>query len=538
MIIKTIAVGNSQEAYIEKRINEHLNVISSDDNNKGKTIIIQSLMYCLGSEPVFPSSFKFKKYYYIIEFEHEKTLYTLYRKNDTFVLYVKKSILIFDNVSELKRYWTKNIFPLPQIVKDSIKRIVDPELFNQIFFVGQDKKDSSNIANKGFYSKKDFYNMLYDYAGIGEIGLTTEELNIEKEKLKKLKEEKKALLKKHKILNSKKEPINYISKHSDRVALEEKIKQVEKVKDILIELKNLRNRTMNRRAKYEITLKELRSLNRNISTGELQCLDCNSTHIGYVSSSDANFTFDVSTTEVRGQIIESINEKINSYSEELDKQTSEINMYQLQLQNLLSDESISIESIVLYKDDVSDIAIVEKELATLEGQISEITSSLKLNNKNNVDIIEKQNLFISKIISEMNSVYKQIDPSGTLTFDDIFTKRNEVFSGSEATEFHISKMYALAKILPHQYPIVIDSFRAEDLSTDREKIVINLFNQLTNQVIFTTTLKKEEIGKYDFHESLNHIDYSYHEPSKILRNEFSQEFHEIASKLMINITSN
>jgi len=538
MIIKTIAVGNSQEAYIEKRINENLNVISSDDNNKGKTIIIQSLMYCLGSEPVFPSSFKFKKYYYIIEFEHDETLYTLSRKNDTFVLYVKKSILIFDNVSELKRYWTKNIFPLPQIVKDGTKRIVDPELFNQIFFVGQDKKDSSNIANKGFYSKKDFYNMLYDYAGIGENGLTTEEVNIKKEKLKKLKEEKKALLKKHKILNSKKEPINYISKHSDRIALEEKIKQIEKVKDILIELKKLRNRTMNRRVKYEITLKELRSLNRNISTGELQCLDCNSTHIGYVSSSDTNFTFDVSTTEVRSQIIESINEKINSYSEELDKQTSEINMYQLQLQNLLSDESISIESIVLYKDDVTDIAVVEKELATLEGQISEITSSLKLNDENNVDIIEKQNLFISKIISEMNSVYKQIDPSGTLTFDDIFTKRNEVFSGSEATEFHISKMYALAKILPHQYPIVIDSFRAEDLSTDREKIVINLFNQLTNQVIFTTTLKKEEIGKYDFHESLNHIDYSYHEPSKILRNEFSQEFHEIASKLMINITSN
>ncbi|EGT2123111.1 hypothetical protein I2K84_002814, partial [Listeria monocytogenes] len=59
MIINTIAVGNAQEAYIEKRINKNLNVISSDDNNKGKTIIIQSLMYCLGNEPVFPSTFKF-----------------------------------------------------------------------------------------------------------------------------------------------------------------------------------------------------------------------------------------------------------------------------------------------------------------------------------------------------------------------------------------------------------------------------------------------------------------------------------------------
>lgn len=190
MIINTIAVGNAQEAYIEKRINKNLNVISSDDNNKGKTIIIQSLMYCLGNEPVFPSTFKFKEYYYIIQFEHEKTLYTLSRKKDTFVLYVEGSILIFDNVSELKRYWTKNIFPLPQIIKNNIKKIVDPQLFNQIFFVGQDKKDSSNIANKGYYSKKDFYNMLYAYAGIAEKGLTAEELSSEKVKLKNLKEEK------------------------------------------------------------------------------------------------------------------------------------------------------------------------------------------------------------------------------------------------------------------------------------------------------------------------------------------------------------
>ncbi|HBI2227459.1 TPA: hypothetical protein KZI25_002887, partial [Listeria monocytogenes] len=277
---------------------------------------------------------------------------------------------------------------------------------------------------------------------------------------------------------------------------EEKIKQINKIKDSLVELKNLRKRTMNRRVKYEVTLKELRSLNRNISTGELQCLDCNSSHIGYISSSDKNFTFDVSTTEVRGQIIDSIKEKIASYTEELDKQTSEINLYQLQIQNLLDDESISLESIVLYKDDLTNIKTVEKELAILDDKIIEITSSLKLTEASDNDTIEKQNSFINKIIDEMHYVYKQIDPNGTLLFEDIFTKKNEVFSGSEATEFHLSKIYALAKVLQHPYPIVIDSFRAEDLSTERENVVINLFNQLENQIIFTTTLKKEEIGKY------------------------------------------
>jgi len=45
MIIRSIAVGNSEEAFIENRLSSNLNIISSDDNNRGKTIVIQSLSY-------------------------------------------------------------------------------------------------------------------------------------------------------------------------------------------------------------------------------------------------------------------------------------------------------------------------------------------------------------------------------------------------------------------------------------------------------------------------------------------------------------
>lgn len=51
MIIKKIAVGNLEEAFIEDSLSKDFNIISSDDNNKGKTIIIQSLMYALGNDP-------------------------------------------------------------------------------------------------------------------------------------------------------------------------------------------------------------------------------------------------------------------------------------------------------------------------------------------------------------------------------------------------------------------------------------------------------------------------------------------------------
>ena len=39
MIIKKIAVGNKTEGFIESSLIDGCNIISSDDNNKGKTIV-------------------------------------------------------------------------------------------------------------------------------------------------------------------------------------------------------------------------------------------------------------------------------------------------------------------------------------------------------------------------------------------------------------------------------------------------------------------------------------------------------------------
>lgn len=69
MIIKKVAVGNSTEAFVEEQFESGLNIISSDDNNKGKTIVIQSMMYAIGNEPTFPTTFEYKNYYYYVEFQ-------------------------------------------------------------------------------------------------------------------------------------------------------------------------------------------------------------------------------------------------------------------------------------------------------------------------------------------------------------------------------------------------------------------------------------------------------------------------------------
>jgi len=535
MIINRIALGNATEAYVEDQLNESINIIFSDDNNKGKTIVIQSIMYCLGNVPAFPASFDYKKYHYYLEFTHNNNLFRICRKGNTFVISNDTKLMIFDNVSEMKRYWTNNIYILPQIIKNNVIRIVDPQLFVQVFFIGQDKKDTSNISNKGFYNKDDFINMVHAYYGLGSIGLTPAEISHKKDSIRELKEEKQVLMTQYEVLKSKNISTAYLSQYNDKQLLERKIKDIEIIKDKIALLRKERNSALTRKTKYEIAIKELNSLNRTMNTGELRCLDCKSTHIGFATEANDSYSFDVSTPEIRKQIIGSINEKIISYAEEAERLTHEINVEQNQLQELLSEDDISLASIIMHKQSMLDAAGVDKRLFEIDNEINNLIDAMKANDLCSSEQKEKQKALMFSILNEMNYAYKYIDPDGTLTFSELFTKGDQVYSGSEATEFHLVKLYALAKVLKHPSPIIVDSFRAEDLSTDREKIVIELFSTLDKQVIFTTTIKEEETGKYRDEKGINSIDYSKNAPSKILNENDVTEFTELLGVISVSL---
>ena len=536
MIIQKAAVGNHEEAFIQYNFSANFNIISSDDNNKGKTILIQSIMYCLGNIPAFPVSFDYNSYYHYIEFSIEDKNYILCRKNNTFILKECTTLMIFSGISELKRYWSKHIFSLPQISKDGLLRIVDPELFIQLFFIGQDKKDTSNIANKGYYKKDDFVNMLYSIMNLEGSQVQTDDVELTKTKINTIKEERTTLLKEHKVLKSPKKVNSYLSAISDKIAFESKIKEIEKVKGKIIKLRKARNASINRKLKCEVTLKELASLNRAIDHGEIRCMDCNSTHIGFKAESKAPCSFDISTPELRQEIIDSINEKIAAYAEEIERLTLDINHQQKCIQSLLDNDEITLETIVAYKKDIIDAGEAEKIILKINDEIEQLEQSLQVSKQELADLAQKQHKLLQSIIDEMNTTYKLVDPAGNLFFDNLFTTKGKVYSGSEATIFHQVKLYALAKVINHSYPIVVDSFRAEDLSTTKENIVLDLFSKLKSQIIFTTTLKNEEEGKYNHNAIIHHIDYTEHTPSKMLNKSYLGDFFEMLKQLALTIS--
>ena len=527
-IIKS-AIGNSEEAFIESSFSDGFNIISSDDNNKGKTIVIQSILYTLGNEPTFPTSFEYKNYYHYVEFEVENKQHQLCRYNDSYVLKHKDSIMMFETVSELKRYWTKHISHLPVISKNEIQRIVDPVLLIQLFFVGQDKKDTSNIANAGLYNKADFYQMIYDLCGVGSEGIDEKEILKLREQIKKLKDERALLLNQAKILKGAKTPISYLSSENDRICFEKKLAELEALRLVIEELRKKRNKIATLKSKWETTLKELNSLNRTLSSGELRCMDCHSTNICFNSSSKGAYSFDISTVDMRKRIVTSITEKISDYNEEIERLSSAITIEQEKLKAIMSDEQITLEAIVAFKSDVFSVADVEEKLNSINENLSSVQSQINAKNGNVSSNKAQRESILKSIVDIMQDAYLQIDSSSNQTVTDIFTKKHEVYSGSEATIFHLVKLYALKIVTKHKFPIIIDSFRAEDLSTAKEKIVLDLFKKFNDQIILTTTLKAQEMGKYDEVQEINHIDYKGHTPNKLLSADYVGDFKQLIS---------
>lgn len=95
--VRAIYLGNEAEAYILDDFIDGINIINSDDNHVGKTIVMQSIMFAMGSEAMFPHNFKPKEYVFIIDLDVDGEAISILRSRDTFAIknvmssYLKKA---------------------------------------------------------------------------------------------------------------------------------------------------------------------------------------------------------------------------------------------------------------------------------------------------------------------------------------------------------------------------------------------------------------------------------------------------------------
>lgn len=528
MQIKKIAFGDSSEAFIEERLTDGLNVIYSDDNNRGKTLVMQGLMYSLGYESIFPSSFNYKNKFFYSEIEVDSEKYLFLRKKNSIVIKTEESIQIFNSVSEMRYFLDNFVFKVPKILKDNRPTLVNLSLLYELFFVGQDNRNPSGLISKGQFNKSDFKSMVYDLAGLSGNDTNIVEIKDIKNRISELKVKLNETKKKISLIKQNPDVAEIASKTYDSEMVQEKIRAISEINESISKLKRSRQREINRRSKLEQLVSELNSLNRGLSEGKVQCGECGSERIVY---SNKDLTFEISNVDVRNGILKSISENISQKVEIIIDLSRDINILQESLKNELANSPPSFQQIILYQDQVVSQRDYDDESFSLAREIEELKSQLSSSQEIDETLKNDRNNFDEKLLGEMNSLYKIIDPNGNLEFEDIFTKRDSTFSGSEGQEFYFCKLIALSKLLRHNFPIVVDSFRDGELSTNKEDSMLKIYADLDRQVILTSTLKDEEYSndKYENMRNVNSIDYSKHQDCRILNKDDKDEFLRLIS---------
>jgi hypothetical protein len=531
MLVKKIAFGDKSEAFIEERLTDGLNVIYSDDNNRGKTLVIQGLMYSLGYESIFPSSFNYKEKYFYSEIEVGNSKYKFLRKKNSIAIKTDESLQIFNSVSEARYFLDKFVFRVPKIFKDNRPTLVDLSLLYELFFIGQDNRNPSGLISKGQFNKSDFKNMVYDLAGLSPNATNFGELKDVKNRITDLKIKLNQTKKKISLIKQNPDIAEIASKTYDSERVQGKIQAISEINESISKLKRSRQREINRKSKLEQLVSELSSLNRGLSEGNIQCGECGECGSDRIVYSNNDLTFEVSNIDVRNGILKSISENISQKVEIINDSSREINILQESLNKELADAPPSFQQIILYQEQIVSERNYDDESFSLTREIDalkmQLTSSQEIDEVLKVDRKD----FDEKLLNEMSNLYKTIDPNGNLEFEDIFTKRDSTFSGSEGQEFYFCKLIALSNLLNHSFPIVVDSFRDGELSTNKEDSMLEIYSVLDRQVILTSTLKDEEYNsdKYEKRGNVNSIDYSKHQDCKILNGDKKEDFIELIS---------
>ena len=165
MIIRKIAVGNEKEAYVEDRIKLGVNILYSNDNNKGKTVLMQCISYALGYSEMFPNDFNVNDYYVYLEIEINQEIVKILRRRRNIFLIINEKLYTFDSISEYKYFFDKEIFQLPHYIKDDREKICDFSVYYELSFIPQDKRNASNIIHREGNNKNDFLQMIASMGG-------------------------------------------------------------------------------------------------------------------------------------------------------------------------------------------------------------------------------------------------------------------------------------------------------------------------------------------------------------------------------------
>lgn len=399
-----MAFGNEYEAFIEDRFIDGVNIIYSDDNNRGKTLVMQGLMFSLGYDAIFPSSFDYKSYYFYSEVIIDNSSYHFLRKKNSISIRNDDSIQIFNSISEARYFLDRYVFKIPRIIKDNRPVLVDLSLLYELFFAGQDNRSPSGLISKGQFNKFDYKNMVYELANIKVSDTSNDDITDIKRKISALQLQLVETKKKLTIIKENPNIAEITSKLYDSDSFQHKVKTISDINNSISNLRRTRQRELNRKSKLENLLSELRSLNSELNVGSVQCGECGSNKIIY---SNNDMMFEVSNIDVRNKILNSIHKNILLKSDLISDISRDINIQQKKLEKELTEAPPTFQQIILYREQITNQKDYDDEAFKITNDIKTLKASLETSSSVSESIKQAKNTLDNSLFTEMNSLYKK-----------------------------------------------------------------------------------------------------------------------------------
>ena len=530
MIIKTVAFGNFNEAYVENRFNDKVNVIFSSENDRGKTVLFQSMMYALGNEPIFPNSFNKDDFLFYCRIGSNDTDYEILRDKSHFVVKDPEGINSYDGVSHFtKDFFCKKIYPLPYYLRDNLPNLTELFLFYQLFFVPQDTRNTSSIFSSGFRTKTDFLAMM-------ESILIPKDFIEEPAQISSLQKDYRD---RQRQITELLDKVKFVSEHPElasQVLPGISAEEIKKLKSAIDDLNKQKSdierklaREYNRKSQLTNLLTELDSLNRAIESGSVLCADCGSANIVFKKSD--KIQFDLSNGVVRAEIKDSIKKEIEDKISICQEYENQKHVLENRLRELIEQKPTESTNLLLYRVEIERAKETNEKIEHLQIELSSLKKQLDdlaiKNSERDANLKIKKKELLQRIIE----TFAAFDTGADSKVDDFFTKKGQNLSGSEPSIFYFSKLYNFHRYLNLPFPVIMDSFREGEISTSKEEQMLTLFKELDCQVIISATLKEQELlaNKYSSRNDLNAIDYGSFQENHILNPSYVAEFKSILS---------
>ena len=165
---------NAKEAYAQS-FKEGINLITSSDldgTDRGKSVLLRSLYHALGADSYFDTKWNEKSKRYILFFEVNDTMYSIYRSSNLFKIFDSNNKLLFKTIhrSKLAKYLGE-IFDFVIYLPDrkTNQLVIAPPAYSYLLnYLDQDRYDGTKFNS--FESLGQFSNfktnVIYSHLGI------------------------------------------------------------------------------------------------------------------------------------------------------------------------------------------------------------------------------------------------------------------------------------------------------------------------------------------------------------------------------------